>query len=354
MDINSRWQRFSKVPESWDDVPERDGVKWIHLSSRKTRSDSDRPAGSALINTAAVLLGLLAAGLFVVSLAAQYCYLIAERHQTVPSVIEAVGLDVGMAIFSLLALGLAMAGQSARVERALIVACALGSAGMNYAAANGGSPRSVAAYVMPPIFLAIVVDRVVAVVRRHVLGDADRSAWSGVGRVTLYGLRFLLAAPSTATGLRRQVLNMTPLPAAAIEPPTPWTGDNFACPDCASVVSLVDGSCASCGWPDLEREISKVSIKYCPDCGQVLVSPWDRCAACDWTREPEPRQHRDGSKTSRFLQLVEQQHGPLSAIDPSKVSRISSELAPLVDLHPGSARSVLGKRVRATQNGHSS
>ena len=81
-----------------------------------------------LINAAAVLLGLLAAGLFVVSLAAQYRYLIAERHQTVPSIIEAVGLDVGMAIFSLLALGLAMAGQSARVERALIVACALGSA----------------------------------------------------------------------------------------------------------------------------------------------------------------------------------------------------------------------------------
>ena len=75
-----------------------------------------------------MLLGLLAAGLFVVSLAAQYRYLIAERHQTIPSVIEAVGLDVGMAIFSLLALGLAMAGQSARVERALIVACALGSA----------------------------------------------------------------------------------------------------------------------------------------------------------------------------------------------------------------------------------
>ena len=71
-------------------------------------------------------------------------------------------------------------------------------------------------------------------------------------------------------------------------------------------------------------------------------------------RARRQRQHRDGSKTSRFLQLVEEQHGPLSAIDPSKVSRISSELAPLVDLHTGSARSVLGKRVRATQNGHSS
>ena len=201
------WEPFDSfgVPaDAWDAAPDKDGVKWLHLSGRRPRGDSSRAPGFALINTAAVLLGLLAAGLFIVSLAAQYRYLIAERHQTIPSVIEAVGLDVGMAIFSLLALGLAMAGQSARVERALIVACALGIGLMNYAAANGGQPRSVAAYVMPPVFLAIVVDRVVAVVRRHVLGDADRSAWSGVGRVALYGLRFMLAAPSTATGLRRR------------------------------------------------------------------------------------------------------------------------------------------------------
>ena len=87
-----------------------------------------------------------------------------------------------MAVFSLLALGLAMAGQSARIERALIVVCAVASAGQNYAAAVVTSPRSVAAYVMPPLFLALVVDRVVAVVRRHVLGDAERSVWAAVGR----------------------------------------------------------------------------------------------------------------------------------------------------------------------------
>ena len=61
--------------------------------------------------------------------------------------IEAASLDLGMAILTLLALGLAMAGQAARIERALIVACALGSAAQNYAAADVASPRSVAAYV---------------------------------------------------------------------------------------------------------------------------------------------------------------------------------------------------------------
>ena len=186
---------------------------------------ADRAPGSVLVSAATILLGLLAAGLFVVSLAAQYRYVFAVKHQSVPSAIEAVGLDVGMAVFSLLALGLAMAGQSARIERALIVICAVASAGQNYAAADVTSPRSVAAYVMPPLFLALVVDRVVAVVRRHVLGDAERSVWAAVGRglgavtkglglVLLYLLRLVLAPPSTSAGLRRVVLNAAPLPEA--------------------------------------------------------------------------------------------------------------------------------------------
>ena len=187
---------------------------------------ADRAPGSALVSAATVLLGLLAAGLFVVSLTAQYRYVFAVKHQSVPSAIEAIGLDAGMTVFSLLALGLAMAGQSARIERALIVVCAVASAGQNYAAADVTSPRSVAAYVMPPLFLALVVDRVVAVVRRHVLGDAERSVWAAVGRgvaglarglglVLLYLLRLVLAPPSTSAGLRRIVLNAAPLPEAA-------------------------------------------------------------------------------------------------------------------------------------------
>ena len=195
---------------------------------------ADRAPGSALVSAATILLGLLAAGLFVVSLTAQYRYVFAVKHQSVPSAIEAIGLDVGMAVFSLLALGLAMAGQSARIERGLIVVCAVASAGQNYAAADVTSPRSVAAYVMPPLFLALVVDRVVAVVRRHVLGDAERSVWAAVGRavtaackgaglVLLYLLRLVLAPPSTSAGLRRIVLNAAPLPESASPSRVPLT-----------------------------------------------------------------------------------------------------------------------------------
>ena len=209
---------------STSDIPRRAGVidtsrangQPLVTTIRRTPAD-ERPPGAMLVSAATVLLGVLAVGLFMVSLAAQYRYVFDVKHQALPSLVEAIGLDAGMTIFSLLALGLARAGQSARIERALIVACAVGSAAMNYAAADDGSPRSVAAYVMPPVFLAIVVDRVIAVVRRHVLGDSERSAWAALGTVALYLLRLVLALPSTVGGLRRWVLNVTPLPAAAPE-----------------------------------------------------------------------------------------------------------------------------------------
>src|SRR5215467_5197180 len=116
----------------------------------------DTPPGEWLIAAAAILLAVLAAGFLYVTLNAQYHYIFAVKNQSTASMIEASGLDVGMIIFSLLALGLARAGQSARTERTLILACALASAGMQYAAADTTSPRSLAVYVMPPVFLAVV------------------------------------------------------------------------------------------------------------------------------------------------------------------------------------------------------
>jgi hypothetical protein len=95
---------------------------------------------------------------------------------------------------------------------------------MNVSAADLASPRSVAAYAVAPIALAVVVDRVVAVIRRHVLADREPSAWiilscaaAAAARITglvlLYALRFALAAPQTARGLRRMVLDAAPMPA---------------------------------------------------------------------------------------------------------------------------------------------
>jgi hypothetical protein len=190
--------------------------------------------GSVLIACAAWLLALIGAGALYVSFAAQRQYVFGARHQDAASIIEALLLDVLMIVFTLLALGLSRAGKSSRTERVLILACAMASAWMNVSAAGTASPRSVVAYAVAPVALAVVVDRVVAVIRRHLLADEEVSAWTALGRVAvaaarlaaavlLYSLRFALAPRSTATGLRRWVLVVTPLPATGkrLELPPP-------------------------------------------------------------------------------------------------------------------------------------
>jgi hypothetical protein len=197
--------------------------------SARRQGGTGRPPGSALIAVAAWLLALIDGGALFVSFSAQYAYILAVRRQDAASVIEALLLDLLMIGFTLLALGLSWAGQPARAERVLILACAAASSYMNVAAADVASPRSVAAYAVAPVALAVAVDRVVAVIRRHVLVERQPSAWAVVGRaaaaaarigglVLLYVLRFALDAPETARGLRRMVLAAAPLPALT-EPP---------------------------------------------------------------------------------------------------------------------------------------
>ncbi len=183
----------------------------------------ERAPGSVLIACAAWLLAVTGAGALYVSFSAQREYVFAARRQDAASIIEALLLDVLMIVFTLLALGLSRAGKSSRTERALILACAMASAYMNVSAADTASPRSVAAYAVAPVALAVVVDRVVAVIRRHVLGAGEASAWTALGRaalatirlaglVLLYSLRTVLAPRETSSGLRRMVLNAAPLP----------------------------------------------------------------------------------------------------------------------------------------------
>ena len=261
------------------------------------RRGSGRRPGSVLVAVATGLLFLLGVGLFAVSLDAQYRYVFHAKHQSAASWIEALALDVGMAIFSLLALGLARAGKPARAERVLIMACAGASGVMNFAAANDASPKSVLAYVMPPVFLAVVADRVVSVARRHVLGEDERSPWLAAAAVVLYALRLVLAPPSTAAGLRRWLLLKTPLPASRAP----------------------------------------------------AVAPAPQRKAIGGKRGPAgPRAE---SKTARFLALVEQRHGPLDGFSPERVSPTCTELAPEVGLDVGAARAALRHAVLAARDG---
>jgi hypothetical protein len=183
----------------------------------------ERPPGSVLIAAATWLLAILDAGLLYVSFDAQYQYIFAVKNARIPAMIEAAMLDAGMIILSALGIGLAMRGKASKAERFLIMTCSAASAGMNFAAANPASWRSVAAYTAAPVFLAIITDRVISVIRRHVLPADTESAWAWLGHATiraarlttliaLYLLRTLLAPKETATGLRRMVLDAAPVP----------------------------------------------------------------------------------------------------------------------------------------------
>ena len=90
-------------------------------------------------------------------------------------------LDAGMVILSALGIGLARAGKPSGSVRFLIMICAGASAGMNLAAADPASWRSVAAYVAAPVFLAVITDRVIAVIRQHVLTAGCRIGLGAAG-----------------------------------------------------------------------------------------------------------------------------------------------------------------------------
>jgi hypothetical protein len=193
------------------------GSRWL--------AGSGRAPGSRVIAFATWLLALLGAGLMYVSFDAQYEFILAQKDDLAASLIEAVMLDTGMVVLSALGIGLARAAKPSGSIRVLIMICAGASAGMNLAAADPASWRSVAAYVAAPVFLAVITDRVIAVIRQHVLPLYAESAWAPLGRaavagphlaavVALYLLRIVLAPASTLRGLRQMVLDATPIPGA--------------------------------------------------------------------------------------------------------------------------------------------
>jgi hypothetical protein len=225
LDTPGLWEIHSGRVQRTDD-----GNAEVTTTVRQKGEKDKRPSGSVLIGWAGWLLAVVAAGALAVSYTGQFAYIYAARHQVVAADIEAGMFDVGMVIFAVLGLGLAFARKPSRIERVCVMACSIASAGMNYAAADVNSPRSVAAYVAPPVFLALVIDRVIAVVRRHRLGDDEGSPWAPLGRaavavlrlvglVLLYALRFALDRKETWRGLRQAVLNAAPLPSAPAEVP---------------------------------------------------------------------------------------------------------------------------------------
>jgi hypothetical protein len=283
-------------------------------------------AGAVLLTAAGLLLLALAVAMGIVSWHAQFAFIYAIKHQRLAASLEALGLDCGAVVFSILGIALARLGRRAVIERVLVCVCAAGSCAMNAAGADLGSPRSLAAFIMPPVLFALTSDRLISVVRRSALGPKDdaaaqRSAWALAGKAALYLLRFAVAMPSTARGVRQALLNATPLPAAADAPA------QLPAPSPAALASNpFEGVTAS-----LSRAESLARV----------------------TRRATHARQTGPTKTERLLSLAAERHD-LTTIALGKVSRIATDIAAEIGLHPGTARRILLGHVRSLQNGSQS
>ena len=161
--------------------------------------------------------------------------------------------------------------------------------------------------MFPPLFLAYVVDTVVIVIRRHVLGEKADSSWrsfaSAAGKlirfpfiVGLYCLRLFLDRKGTVAGVRAWVLEMTPLP------------------EVVPVITDVPN----------RKPKGRIGDGRKP---KAITGP------------------RPESKRAQFLKRVEDKYGDLAGIELESTARIAKELHG--DLHEAQARTDLRKAVLA-------
>ena len=257
------------------------------------------------LRNAAAGLCVLAGAAAAVSFTAQYRMVEATRHFPVIAALEAVIPDAAALVFASLGVALALHGRRAVRARALNLAAVGASVVMNVLAAAPGW-RNLAIWAMPPAAYALASDTLIGVIRAWALARQQHLATvlaadapgplaivAGLGR---WLLRLALAPASTLAGFRAWVLAECPVaPGRRAPRPAPP--------------------------PALGRSR-----------GRGTVPP-------------------KATKTARFLALVTERHGSLSALPLSAVAGIAATLAPQVGLDTGAARTALRKAVLAAQTG---
>ncbi|HLK02552.1 MAG TPA: hypothetical protein VKU39_21950 [Streptosporangiaceae bacterium] len=276
--------------------------------ARNSETDTHRPrpgtpgrdqSGIWLRNAIAGLC-LLATAAVIVSFTAQYRLIYATRHLALVAGLEAAIPDAAALVFACLGVALALHGRRAIRARTLNVAAVAASVFMNAIAAAPGW-RNLAVWVMPPAAYALASDTLIGVIRtwalarhRAVMAAEEVTPLAMVGRLLLWLLRLAMAPASTLAGFRAWVLDECPVaPGRHAPPPATLPGQGTS---------------------------------------------------------PVPRK---ATKTSRFLDLVSQRHGPLVSIPLDATARIAATLAPQVGLNAGAARAALRRAVLAAQDGGS-
>jgi hypothetical protein len=288
---------------------------------RHAAPGNDRPG--IWLHAASAGLLVLAAAAAAVSFSAQYRLVYSARHLATAAGLEAAIPDAAALVFACLGIALALHGRRAVRARALNITSAGASVFMNVIAAAPGW-RDMAVWAMPPAAYALASDTLIGVIRTSVLARQQGPA-AAAGEVTLLAvltglllwvLRLGMAPVSTLAGFRAWVLEECPVAPGRRAAPRPTPS--------ASAPKTTPAS----------KPGSRLST---PALG----------AAAPLLR----RRERATTKTSRFLDLVVEQHGPLTTVPLGSVGRICADLAPQVDLNTGSARTSLRRALMAAQNG---
>ena len=311
------WEPFGIPADEYDEQPQRNGVRVLNLALRDKTATKDRAA--SWLRNAMIALTLLAATAAAVSYEAQYVLVRAVKHAPVIAGLQAGIPDVGAAVFACLGIALALQGKRAVRARALNVVCVGISVTMNALASHGGW-RPLAVWVMAPVLYALASDTLIGVIRAwsiarqrgqaDALADDEATPLAVLGGVLLWLLRLSLAPVSTLGGFRRWVVEEAPV--------APGRRGDLA--------GAANAAPALCGSTSTRARSSR--------------------SAANAAARPD-------TKTARFLALVAERHGPLEAVPLADVSRISTELAPEVQLHTGTARSALRACVLQARGGAS-
>jgi hypothetical protein len=271
-------------------------------------------------------LAILAAASAVVSYAAQYRMVEAAKKFAPVAALEAGIPDAAALIFATLGIALALHGHRALRPRLLNLAAVGTSVTMNVIAAGHGW-RNLAIWTMPPVAYALASDTAIGVVRawaiarqralNEALADDGTTPLAIVGGMLLWTLRLGLAPASTLAGFRRWVIEECPV--------APGRRAANAVLRSRAKPAATPQRPAITGRPDTKTRRARA---------QTAV--------------------QQNTKTQRFLDLVVDRHGPLANFPITNVSKVSTELAPEVDLNTGAARTALRRQVIAAQNGSSS
>jgi hypothetical protein len=284
----------------------------VIVSTRPGWPGARRDRSGPWLRNATIGLCVLAAAAAAVSFTAQYRMIYSARRLPVIAGLEAAIPDAAALVFASLGIALALHGKRAIRARILNVASVAVSVFMNTIAAAPGW-KSLAIWAMPPVAYALASDTVIGVVRAWViarqkelnerLADDQITPLAIVGGLLLWLLRLVLAPASTLHGFRAWVVQECP---------------------------VAPGQRA--------HRLAQHSVTA-KDTGTEALH--GRAGSG----------HRAGTKTAAFLALAAGRHGPLATVPVGDVSRICTELAPLVGLDTGAARTALRKAVLAARNG---